>query len=89
MHIGNYLGLVHKSEQDLAEAFKKVATQHIDEPDILQMCMKLASWSENHLPNIQKFVSRYAEEKSKEPDQLKKELFDKNVVIKSRKNRML
>jgi hypothetical protein len=43
MHIGNYLGLVHASEQQLADAFKQVAEHHGDEPDIYQTCMLLSS----------------------------------------------
>ena len=34
MHIANYLGLVHRSETNLAEAFRHVADAHGDEPDV-------------------------------------------------------
>jgi hypothetical protein len=77
MHLANYLGLVHDSEKDLAKAFLKVAKHHRDEPDIFQMCQKLASWSEDHVSNLKKFVDRYSENKSSEPDKLKKTLFSK------------
>jgi hypothetical protein len=75
MHIGNYIGLVHKSEQDLAEAFREVAKHHGEEPDVMQMCKKLAAWSENHVSNLQPFITRYSEEKNREPDKMKKALF--------------
>src|SRR4051812_48144104 len=77
MHVGNYIGLVHDSEKDLADAFKAVSKHHMVEPDVFQMCSKLAAWSENHRVNIQKFVDKYSENKSREPDKLKKTLFDK------------
>ncbi|MGE5520542.1 MAG: molybdopterin oxidoreductase [Candidatus Dadabacteria bacterium] len=77
MHIGNYLGLVHSSEKDLAKAFKLVATHHMAEPDIFQTCMKMSQWSENHVVNLQQFVERYSEEKNSEPDKLTRTLFDK------------
>ena len=54
MHVGNYIGLVHASEKYLAEAFKKVAKHHGAEPDVYQMCNKLAAWSQNHVVNLQK-----------------------------------
>jgi len=54
-----------------------VARHHAVEPDIYQMCMKLGSWSANHVENLKKFVERYSEEKNREPDKLKRSLFDK------------
>lgn len=75
MHIGNYIGLVHASEKDLADAFEKVSRHHAAEPDIYQMCQKLSSWSANHVLNLQPFIKRYSEDKSKEPDNLKRSLF--------------
>ncbi|MFL5774467.1 MAG: molybdopterin oxidoreductase [Flavisolibacter sp.] len=77
MHIGNYIGLVHDSEKDMAEAFKKVSKHHAVEPDVMEMCKKLASWSENHSLNLKKFIKRYSENKSSEPDKLKRTLFNK------------
>lgn len=77
MHVGNYIGLVHASEKDLAEAFKKVAKHHGAEPDVYQMCNKLAAWSENHVVNLQKFIEQYSENKNTEPDNLKRTLFNK------------
>lgn len=77
MHIGNYLGLVHQSEKDLANAFRLVADHHGDEVDIYQTCMLLASWSDQHIEALTPFVKKYSEEKSKEPDRLKKAIFEK------------
>lgn len=76
MHVGNYLGILHRSEQDLADAFKTIADHHGDEPDVYNMCKLLASWSEEHVKEIKPFVDRYSEEKSDEPDRLKQSLFE-------------
>jgi hypothetical protein len=76
MHVGNYLGILHRSEQDLADAFKTIADHHSDEPDVYNMCKLLASWSEEHVKDIKPLVDRYSEEKSDEPDRLKQSLFE-------------
>ena len=76
MHIGNYLGLIHSSEQQLADAFNTVANHHGDEPDIVQTCQLLASWSRQHLEMLKPLVDRYSEEKSEEPERLSKTLFE-------------
>ncbi len=75
MHIGNYLELLHKSEKDLVKAFKMVAKEHGDEPDVYQNCQLLASWSQQLVEDLQPFVERYGEERSKEPDRLTQDLF--------------
>ncbi|HWJ30163.1 MAG TPA: hypothetical protein VNS32_26740 [Flavisolibacter sp.] len=77
MHIGNYLELVHKSEQDLAKAFRMVADEHGDEPDVKEICLMLATWSDQLVADLQPFVARYSEERNKEPDRLMNTLFHK------------
>jgi hypothetical protein len=76
MHIGNYLGLVHSSERQLADAFKQVAEHHGDEPDIYQTCMLLCSWFQEHVKALKPFVDRYSEEKNDEPKRLSQSLFE-------------
>jgi hypothetical protein len=75
MHIGNYIELVHKSEKDLSEAFITVGKHHSAEPDILNTCKLLASWSEELITLIAPFIKKYGEEKNKEPDRLMSALF--------------
>ena len=77
MHLANYIGLVHDSEKDLAKAFRSVARHHGTEPDVYQMCQKLAAWSEDHSLNLKTFIDRYSEHKSSEPDKLKRSLFNR------------
>lgn len=76
MHVGNYLGLVHHSEQQLADAFKTIAEYHGDESDIYQTCLLLSSWSQQHVEALKPFVDRYSEQKSEEPERLTKTLFE-------------
>ena len=75
MHVGNYLSLVHASEQQLARAFTQVADHHGDEPDVFQVCQFLADLSEQHVTRLRPLVDRYAEEKNDEPERLSQTLF--------------
>lgn len=72
MHIGRYIDLVHRSEIDLAKAFKKAAEAHRDEVDVYQTCMLLAAWSERLAKDFEPVVNRYKNESDKEPDRLTK-----------------
>lgn len=75
MHIANYLGLVHRSEQQLADAFRQVAAAHGDEPDVHVICIKLAAQCESHASQLQPHVTRYGEQDSDEPERLHSDLF--------------
>jgi hypothetical protein len=77
MHIGNYIELVHKGEQDLAKAFRMIADEHGDEPDVKGNCTMLAGWSDEMVQMIKPFADKYGEEKNKEPDRLMNTLFKK------------
>ncbi|MDZ8053381.1 MAG: hypothetical protein RMX68_014265 [Aulosira sp. ZfuVER01] len=76
MHIGNYLGLVHHSEQQLADALMTIANHHQDEPDIEEICQLLSYWSQQHLQALKPMLERYSEEKSEEPERLTQILFE-------------
>jgi len=77
MHIGNYINLLHKSEDDLAKALLLVAKEHGKEPDVFEMCKLLAKWSEAIVEELKPFAEKYGEEKNKEPDRLMHDLFKK------------
>jgi hypothetical protein len=77
MHIGTYLELVHKGQQDIVKAFHMVADKHGDEPDIEGTCKLCASWSEGLVEKIKPFAVRYPEHKDDEPDRLLSEFFKK------------
>ena len=70
MHIGRYIDLVHRTEVDLAKAFRKVGKAHGDEPDVYQTSQLLAQWSDKLAEEIESFVTKYKDEKDKEPDRL-------------------
>jgi hypothetical protein len=78
MHIGTYLELVHKGQQDLEKAFLLVAKKHGDEPDVAAMCKQLAQWSQALVKKIEPFMARYPREKDDEPDRLLSEFFKRN-----------
>src|SRR6478735_2446723 len=75
MHIGNYINMVHKSGVDLSKAFRMVAKEHGDEPDVEEMCKLLASWIDALVEKIQPFTKKYGEERNAEPDRLMRTLF--------------
>src|SRR4051812_14089501 len=70
MHIGKYLDLVHRTEGDLAKAFRKVSKAHGDEPDVYQTCQMLAKWSDSLAGELKTYLGRYEKEKDEEPDRL-------------------
>jgi hypothetical protein len=77
MHIGKYIDLVHRTEEDLVKAFKLVANAHGDEVDVYQTCMLLSSWSQSLAGEVQVFAAKYGEESDSEPDRLTQTLLKK------------
>jgi hypothetical protein len=75
MHIGNYINMVHKSGEDLSKAFRMVAKEHGDEPDVEEMCKLLASWIDALVEKIKPFTKKYGEQRNAEPDRLMRTLF--------------
>ena len=76
MQLAHYLGLLHKAEIDLGQAFREVGEGHPEEPDVLQICQKLARQCEGHAERLEPFAARYGEEAPDEPDRLYSELFN-------------
>lgn len=70
MHIGRYIDIVHRTEIDLAKAFKKVGKAYKDEPDVRQSCQLLSQWSDELADKMAPFAVKYKPEKDKEPDRL-------------------
>ena len=48
MHLANYLGLLHKAELHLADAFRQVGDHHAAEPDVSQLSHTFAGRCEGH-----------------------------------------
>jgi hypothetical protein len=75
MRLAHYLGLLHRAEQELGKAFREVAECHMDEPDVFDLCSKLASDCETHAERLEPFAERYGEDAPDEPKRLHSDLF--------------
>jgi len=66
-----YLGLLHRSEQLLAESFRQVAEGHAAEPDVFHLCRTLADQCEDHAEALLPVIERYGEaDPEDEPERL-------------------
>jgi hypothetical protein len=75
MHLAHYLGLLHRAELTLADAFRQVADAHGDEPDIDHLGRQQAERCDDHAARLEPFARRYAEDAPGEPARLHSELF--------------
>jgi len=75
MNLAHYLGLLHRAQMDLADAYREVGQAHHDEPDVLHECERLATRCDRHASELEPFVDRYGEGVDDEPDRLHSELF--------------
>ncbi len=75
MHLAHYLGLLHRSLCELADAYREVADAHGDEPDVDVECRLLAGRCEDHASDLLPVVERYGEEADDEPERLHSDLF--------------
>jgi hypothetical protein len=78
MHLAHYLGLLHRAEIELGEAFREVGRGHGDEPDAQAICHRLAAQCDAHADGLGPFAERYGEEAADEPERLHSELFRGN-----------
>ena len=76
MLLGHYLGLAHRSEGELARAYREVAERHGEEPDVVATCRLLADQCDSHVRALESFVQQYGEEEEGEPQELHSDLFD-------------
>jgi hypothetical protein len=76
MLLAHYLGLAHRSEGELARAYREVAGRHGDEPDVAATCRLLAERCDAHVQVLEPFVERYGEDEDEEPQELHSDLFD-------------
>jgi hypothetical protein len=75
VHLAHYLGLLHKTQADLAAAFREVGDAHREEVDVFVLCKKLAAECDRHAERVGPFADRYREDAPSEPDRLHSELF--------------
>jgi hypothetical protein len=76
MNLAHYLGLLHRAETNLADAFRDVGHAHRDEPDVFHDCERLAGQCERHAQALAPFAGRYGEEADDEPDRLHSDIFN-------------
>src|SRR4051794_12744018 len=75
MQLAHYLGLLHRSEGELARAFDEIGGAHSDEIDIAETGRKLGQACERHAASLEPFVARYGEAEENEPERLHTTLF--------------
>ncbi|MEV0157498.1 hypothetical protein AB0H57_27750 [Micromonospora sp. NPDC050686] len=75
MHLAHYLGLLHRAQARLGDAFAEVGAAHREEPDVFHSCERLAAQCRGHAERLAPFARRYAEDAPAEPDRLHSELF--------------
>lgn len=75
MYLAHYLGLLHRAQARLADAFREVADAHAEEPDIRHLCQQQAERCDEHAQRLQPFAARYSEDAAAEPDRLHSQLF--------------
>ncbi len=75
MHLAHYLGLLHRAQSNLADAFRQVGEAHADEPDVFHLCHQQAGVCDRHAGLLEPFARRYSEEAPDEPERLHSELF--------------
>ena len=76
MHLGTYLGLLVKTEQDLANAFSTVAQRHARQLDVEHPCELFSGWSDENARALLPFTQQYGDSEGREAEQLYHDLFD-------------
>jgi hypothetical protein len=74
-HIAQYLGLAQSAEKNLIESFSKISKYHAFESDVVEMCHKFTTWSEQHLESIEKLSTELDIKKDDEPENISDALF--------------
>ena len=75
MQLAHYLGLLHRSQLELASAFRQVASAHGEEPDLSHLCERLARECDSDAGRLAPFADTYGEDAPDEPERLHGELF--------------
>jgi len=75
LQLAHYLGLLHRAQITLGDAFREVAEAHADEPDVFLQCQRLARQCDEHARDLAPFADRYGEEEAGEPERLHSTLF--------------
>jgi hypothetical protein len=73
--LAHYIALLHRSQCELARAFREVGGAHADEPDVFHLAERLAAQCERHAEALRPFAERYGEQAPDEPERLHSEIF--------------
>jgi len=73
--VAHWLGMLHRSLDATAEAFRQVARAHRDEPDVEDTCRYLAGLADRQGAALLPFAERYGEAAEDAPDRLHSALF--------------
>lgn len=79
MHVGTYLGLLVKTEQDLSKAFSVVAKRHAQQLDVEHPCKLFSTWSNENVQALLPLIERYGSLGGREATQLYHDLFDRRL----------
>jgi hypothetical protein len=75
VQLAHYLGLLHRAQVTLGDAFREVGEAHDDEHDVFHQSQRLARQCDAHASALEPFADRYGEEESGEPERLHSALF--------------
>lgn len=75
MHLAHYLGLLHRSQHELADALYAVRRAHPDEPDLIGVCERLAGQCGDNARRLEPLVRRYSAHLSEEPERMHSAIF--------------
>jgi hypothetical protein len=75
MQLAHYLGLLHRSQEELGKAFREVGGAHRDEHDVFHQCERLGRQCDRHAEALGPFAERYGEDAPDEPERLHATLF--------------
>lgn len=75
MHLAHYLGLLHRSQREFADALCAVRRAHPDEPDLIGVCERLAGQCGDNARRLEPFVRRYSAHPPEEPERMHATLF--------------
>jgi hypothetical protein len=75
VQLPHYLGLLHRSLGELAEAYREVSDHHAAEPDVHEECRMLAERCDQHVARLAPIAERYGEDADDEPERLHQDLF--------------
>jgi hypothetical protein len=76
VQLAHYLGLLHRSQETLGQAFREVGEAHRDEHDVFHQCRRLARRCDRHAESLAPFAEHYGEDAPAEPDRLHATLFE-------------